>query len=265
MKKLSILLIALALVACVGVYATVAYFTDTAQVTNTFTVGKVNITLDEAVVDSYGTASDPKNRTSTGNTYHLVPGHSYVKDPTITVVSGSECSHIRMQVTINHLYELQSILDNDLTTQMPFVGTIGDGWEYHGCYTDATASTRTYEYRYSTTVDARTADQKLPALFPSFTVPGELTAEQLNQLTVSPDFEMKIIGHAIQADGFNDASEAWTAFGTQNSVTPGTSFAPAPTASTEPNTQTANGSDEPGVVVPSDAAATSTPAPQEAA
>lgn len=79
MKKKIIALclcVALAVVAIGG--ATLAYFTDTDEAKNTFTVGNVEIKLDETNVD------DPQGDRVQENSYKLIPGVSYVKDPTIT-------------------------------------------------------------------------------------------------------------------------------------------------------------------------------------
>lgn len=77
------------------VFVTMAFLTDTDFVTNTFTVGKVGISLDEADVDVNGKVEAGGDRESTEgrvqeNKYHLIPRHNYVKDPTIHVDGDSE-------------------------------------------------------------------------------------------------------------------------------------------------------------------------------
>ena len=77
------------------VFVTMAFLTDTDFVTNTFTVGEVGISLDEADVDANGNVEKGGDRESTvdrvqKNEYHLVPRHNYVKDPTIHVDGYSE-------------------------------------------------------------------------------------------------------------------------------------------------------------------------------
>jgi len=64
---------------CGSVFGTLAYLTATDTVTNTFTVGKVQITLDEAPVDANGETTDGDRVKK--NNYHLLPGHEYDKDP----------------------------------------------------------------------------------------------------------------------------------------------------------------------------------------
>ena len=88
-KALLLALCAVLLVAA-SVLGTMSYLTSQDEVTNTFTVGSVSITLDEAKVNTDGTyVTDKDNRTDT-NDYHLLPGHSYIKDPTIHVAQNSE-------------------------------------------------------------------------------------------------------------------------------------------------------------------------------
>ena len=51
LKKVLLLVLCAALLVSVTVAGTVAYLTSTAKVENTFTVGKVKITMDESKVD----------------------------------------------------------------------------------------------------------------------------------------------------------------------------------------------------------------------
>ena len=87
MKKSKVLVMTLCAVLLVAttVLGTMAYLTSEASVVNTFTVGKVEITLDEAKVNPDGTPVTPAARTDAGNVYHLIPGKTYPKDPIIHV------------------------------------------------------------------------------------------------------------------------------------------------------------------------------------
>lgn len=91
MKKTLTMILSLALVAALSIAGTLAYLTDKDnKVTNTFTVGAgVAINLDEAQVNPDGTPVEPAQRV-TANTYKLVPGATYTKDPTVTV-TGDDC------------------------------------------------------------------------------------------------------------------------------------------------------------------------------
>lgn len=95
-KALLLALCALLLVVTT-VFATLAYLTaTTATVKNTFTVGNIEIILDEAPVDADGQAT-AGNRV-TGNEYKLISGKTYDKDPTVHVQPGSEESYLFVKV-----------------------------------------------------------------------------------------------------------------------------------------------------------------------
>lgn len=217
MKKFKALLVvacALLLVAA-SVFGTMAYLTSTDTVTNTFTVGKVNITLDEAKVGTDGKALTGSDAARVqNNSYKLMPGHKYDKDPVVTVKAGSEESYVRQIVTVTFgkaLAETQlaTKLDDIFTgysqkwvrNGAPVVKTEGEGDNEH--------TVITYEYRYNTTVSAPESDKKLEALFTNIKVPETWTNEDL---AAFGNININIVAHAIQADGFGSAGKAWEAF-----------------------------------------------------
>ncbi len=211
MKKFKALLV----VACVlllvaaSVFGTMAYLTSTDEVKNTFTVGKVNIKLDEAKANTDGSLVEGAARVK-ANSYKLLPGHTYNKDPMVTVLSGSEPSYVKMTVTFSKANELDAIFaptGADLTSI--FKGYNAANWIAKGNTKDTTANTRTYEFWYKEAVGAPTADVALDALFDSITVPGEITGEQLETIK---GMTITVNAYAIQADGFADATAAWAAF-----------------------------------------------------
>ena len=211
MKKFKALLVvacALLLVAA-SVFGTMAYLTSTDEVKNTFTVGKVNIKLDEAKANTDGSLVEGAARVK-ANSYKLLPGHTYNKDPMVTVLSGSEPSYVKMTVTFSKANELDAIFaptGADLTSI--FKGYNAANWIAKGNTKDTTANTRTYEFWYKEAVGAPTADVALDALFDSITVPGKITKEQLATIE---GMTITVNAYAIQADGFADANAAWAAF-----------------------------------------------------
>lgn len=205
-KALLMVLCAVLLVAG-SVLGTLAYLTSTDSVTNTFTVGNVQITLDEAKVGADGNALDGDSAARVkANSYKLMPGHTYDKDPTVTVKAGSESSYIKLVVVVTKSQELDAIGVDLLET---FTGYDSANWLYKGNTEDTTANTRTYEFWYKETVSAPNTDVKLDALFDQITIPGTITNEQIatvNEMTIT------ITAHAIQADGFANANAAWAAY-----------------------------------------------------
>ena len=209
MKKKLMTVLALVLVIAMSVAGTYAYLTSADKVVNTFTVGNVAIKLDEAKVDANGVAVTPAERVK-ANSYKLLPGHTYAKDPTVTVLKGSENSYVKMTVTFSNADELDAIFaptGADLTSI--FNGYNSANWIYKGNTEDTVKNTRTYEFWYKETVAAPGADVKLDALFDKIVVPGTITNEQLATIE---GMTITVNAYAIQADGFANAEAAWAAF-----------------------------------------------------
>ena len=209
MKKTLTVIIALVLVVVMSVAGTVAYLTSSDTVTNTFSVGNVQIKLDEAKANPDGSLVANADRVK-ANSYKLLPGHTYNKDPMVTVLKGSESSYIKMTVTFTKAAELDAIFDPtgaDLTSI--FNGYDSTNWIYKGNTEDTAKNTRTYEFWYKEAVGAPTADVALDALFDSITVPGNIKNEQLATIE---GMTITVNAYAIQADGFASADAAWAAF-----------------------------------------------------
>lgn len=227
MKKTTkaLLLTACALVLVIGsVFGTLAYLTSQDSVKNTFTVGNVAITLDEADVKEDGTYEEDHDTRVDANEYHLLPGHTYIKDPTVTVEADSEDAYVRMIVTVKSINQLKAALPNDGATAK-YYGTDGTfllqmlcgGWDastwLFESYTKNDDGTEGYyEFRYKDIVEKSENATKLDDLFETITVPGEIDNVHLAYLN---GVEIVVNAHAIQADGFEDADAAWAAFGEQ--------------------------------------------------
>ena len=207
-RKILLMAACAVLLVCISVGATVAYLTSTDSVTNTFTVGKVAIKLDEAKANTDGSLVEGAARVKE-NSYKLLPGHTYNKDPMVTVLSGSEPAYIKMTVTFDKANELDAIFAPDGANLIGiFNGYDAANWIAKGNTKDADANTRTYEFWYKEAVGAPTADVALDALFDSITVPGTITADQLKTIE---GMTITVNAYAIQADGFADAEAAWKA------------------------------------------------------
>ncbi|MCI7013315.1 MAG: SipW-dependent-type signal peptide-containing protein [Clostridium sp.] len=211
-KKLLIMSVAMVLVCAFAVGMTIAYLTSTDEVVNTFTVGNVRIKLDEAAVNPDGTLVPNADRVK-ANSYKLIPGHTYTKDPTVTVLEGSEESYIKMTVTFTEAAALDAIFaPNGADLTEIFNGYNPANWIYKGNTKDTTANTRTYEFWYKEVVPATAEDVALDALFDSITVPRTITNDQLATIA---GMKITVNAYAIQADGFaDDAEAAWKAYPT---------------------------------------------------
>lgn len=184
-KKVFVTVLCAAALVVASVLGTMAYLTSqTETVTNTFTVGNVEITLDEAKVDQYGTAVTPAERVKE-NGYKLIPGHTYIKDPTVHVTAGSEDSWLFVKV-VDEIADIEA--DTTVAAQMA-----ANGW------TAVKGATNVYAYRATVT-----AGQDIK-VFENFTIKGNAAVADYADETIT------IEAYAIQADGFDTAAEAWAA------------------------------------------------------
>ena len=208
-SKALLLTLCAVLLVTASMLGTMAYLTSTDEVKNTFTVGQVKIKLDEAKANTDGSLVAGAARVK-ANSYKLLPGHTYNKDPMVTVLNGSEASYVKMTVTFSKANELDAIFaPNGADLINIFNGYDSANWIYKGNTKDAAADTRTYEFWYKEAVSAPTADVALDALFDSITVPGTITNAQLETIE---GMTITVNAYAIQADGFTDAADAWAKF-----------------------------------------------------
>ena len=231
-KKILTLVAAFILVIVMSVAATLAFLADETQVAkNTFTVGHVNIKLDEAVVDEDGKATD--ERTEEGNTdnydgeygYGLVPGKTVDKDPTVTVLAGSEECYVRLKVTLDNVSKFVEIFrkhnedfsGTDVAAAVElmkeyFVDYDSTVWEIVDSKLDGDKLTVTFNYVKTDTVAKSTEDTELDPIITALTLPEWVDSDDAAAL---PNFSVEIVAQAIQAAGFEDAEEAWAAFDEQ--------------------------------------------------
>ena len=208
-SKALLLALCAVLLVTATVLGTMAYLTSTDEVTNTFTVGKVAIKLDEAKANTDGTLVAGADRVK-ANSYKLLPGHTYNKDPMVTVLKGSESSYVKMTVTFTKAAELDAIFDpNGADMTSIFNGYDSTNWIAKGNTEDTAKNTRTYEFWYKEAVGAPDADVALDALFDSITVPGSITNKQLATIE---GMTITVNAYAIQADSFANAEAAWAAY-----------------------------------------------------
>ena len=215
MKKKAVIITSFLLIATISICAVLAFLTDTEETNNTFTIGKVNITLHETAVNEAGEPIEGAEP-ATENTYHLLPGKTYVKDPTITVEAGSDESYIRMLVTLNLYKEIKEVFGNDFLPENYVSGYDSSKWIYISSEENTTDNTITYEFRYYEPVDGFNGEVEenlvLEPLFTSLNIPGDIESKDLEKIA---SLEIKVIGHAIQTAGLPTEEEAWKAFDNQ--------------------------------------------------
>lgn len=221
MKKKTILVAAIAvmLVAALVVGGTLAYFTDKDSATNTFTLGNVAITLDEASVTKTDNtwSADKENRVKANDYGTIYPGAVLPKDPTVhnTGVNGA---YIRATVNVSNCMNMIAAVYPDAPTYPAaeyvnvladyLVDQLGEGWSVVGVTGGDTFKIGQFDAKFILKYDGVLAsgDSTTP-MFTNVTVPAEFKS--------GSDYlfnEMKIEAQAIQADGFDNWEAAFNAF-----------------------------------------------------
>ncbi len=186
-KALLLALCAVMLVAA-SVFGTLAYLTSTDAVTNTFTVGNVKITLDEAPVNENGDATEGARVKA--NAYKLLPGHEYDKDPTIHVDAASEDCWLFVKLEDG----IAAIQDKDTVLEQ----MTANGW------TLVAGTVNIYAHK-----DVANAGDDV-VVFETFKIKGDVDNETLAEYAGKT---IVVTAYAVQKDGFETAAAAWAAAG----------------------------------------------------
>lgn len=222
-KKIKLAIVSVMLVACLAVAGISAYFTDGADVTNTFTIGEVNLDLTEP---SYPGNDDPEVK-------DITPNAEIEKDPTITN-TGKNDEYVFLTVTVPYAENL--VVANAAGEKQPaaaelelFSYTLNDGWTQVGqVVQNKTDKTNTYIYAYGSetkltvlpadddTSTQDVAENITPALFDSVTFVNAVEGQGLENKTK----EIAIKAYGIQADNLtSDApSTVWNIIVNQREV-----------------------------------------------
>ena len=189
-KKVLVTALCVALIAVGALAGTMAYFTDKDTAVNTFTVGRVGITLDEAEVTADGTPVDGAVRVK-ANEYHLVPGQTYTKDPTVHVDADSEDCYLFVVID-NQIAGIEG--GKTVAAQLT-----ANGWKM------VKEGKNGIVYAYKDAVSGGTD----VIVFESFTIDGDGVSN--GDLAKHNKQAITVTAYAVQAAGFGSASEAWAA------------------------------------------------------
>jgi len=172
-RKVLLLVLCLVLVVSATVMGTLAYLTDkTEKVVNTFTIGNIDITLDE----------------SKGLDLKMVPGKTITKDPKATVLANSEKCYLFVKV------EKSDNFDAFMTYEM------ADGW------TELTEGSGIY-WRV---VETNTVDQNFQILKDNHVnVKDTVTKVQMDALTEATYPTLTFTAYAVQFEGVSTPADAW--------------------------------------------------------
>lgn len=190
MRKVLLTVFSALLIVTLSVGATVAFLTSTDEVKNTFTVGKVGIHLFETIVNEYGVATPTEMTSSNGNTYKLMPGHTYTKDPAVAVASMSETAWLFVTVE-NGIAAIEAPSTTDHPNIAAQMAT--NGWSLVPGTTDV--------YAYETI--SSMGDWRY--VFNTFTIADDA------DVSAYADAKIVINAYAVQSAGFSTSEAAWKA------------------------------------------------------
>lgn len=173
MKKRLIIVVAIALVCVLAAGGTIAWLTASASVSNTFTVGKIDITLTEA---------------NWVNNSKLYPGAEIVKDPKVTVKANSEDCYVYVMI------------DNQLNATLANAVSLDVQTDWTLIYSNTTGTKNVYRYTIGTDdiVKMIASDRVLPVFTQvkvSTTVVTEANIASLGGKTI----EVKAYAHQANA------------------------------------------------------------------
>lgn len=222
----------LAISAVLGVFAlvlsagTLAYFTDkTEAIVNTFTVGKVNISLTEEEEDDWK-VDEATNKPKTV----LMPGGEYKKTPVIKVENDSQDAYVFATITLDHASDFITAVLNLRNNPTEAAAVIGEGVDVSDVNALFTAllpkfvggfdmdtweivTTNMSDNAVTFVIADKTGSHKAGdeiTIFESIKLPEELSEKTF----AGTDFEgatITVMAGAIQAEGFEDYAEAGNA------------------------------------------------------
>lgn len=208
-KRLTMIVLACALIAAVLVGGTIAWLTDQDAKTNKIKIAKISTTPDEP-----NWPADPDNPDAPVTVY---PGVPQAKDPTVTVDADSEAAYVRVLVKISTtlLGQLEGA-DSMEFADKAGTGTItgaalpncNAGWTKNGPDT-FNGNYTILEYRYNTTAGGTGTAETLRPVFAGFKLKEDTTAADLDGV----DMNIVVVSQAIQAAGQAEADTAFRNLG----------------------------------------------------
>ena len=180
--KLLTMLGAVALIGAIGVGSTLAYLSDTTDVVeNTFTVGKVEISLDETDNDNLS-----GDRVTENEYTNMIPGTTYTKDPTVHVTNDSEDCYVFVKITgIKEIENADGTIAVVSTDEMLTVNGFNANLEKVAGTEDI--------YKYTIKVEKVNQNDNDIKIFDSITLNKDVEGGEPNEITVR--------AFAIQAGG----------------------------------------------------------------
>ena len=211
-KKVVVASLAVSLVAILS-FGTIAWFSDTDEVTNKFMVATSDEDKDSIFsVDVFEQVDEDNDgifegkgdydNVYSGYTYEdILPGDNLGKKPWVRN-TGSYNQYVRVKVTIDNAAAWQTIFTKyGLTLNDIFLGHDEAEWSRNDDETtvDVNADTMTYVYYLDRILEPHQDGGKDAYLFTSVMIPTELTREDMAEFALG-EFSLKILAEAVQTE-----------------------------------------------------------------
>ena len=234
-RKKALLAAAVLTAGTIGISATMAYFTDSDEVTNVFTMGDLDIGLNESDWEPTGENGDGKN---------LYPGYTVYKNPTVKNMTddgnGEEPCYFRMKLSVYDEYG-EMITDKDtldlvydmIYYDSTYTGTFDSEGQgqlikedripgyslseldefpmYNPVFvldeTRSTEAVKVFNYMGTDQTGILNVDEEA-ALFTNVAVPVDWNQTHIKQIG---DFNIVVSAECIQSKGFASQADAYTA------------------------------------------------------
>lgn len=248
LRRALLLLACAVMLVSLSVGATLAYLSSTDSVKNTFTVGQVNIWLDEGTVYPVGTIIDGEYVAGTHNdggatrteenAYKVYPGMTYDKDPVVHIQGDSEDCYVGVTIKLDEdrFATLAEVIGNpDVGEAAQFLGiseiVLGGIFDKEFAYDGNTTWTST-DGELKLIQTPKTGEfyviflnKQLPAWADADNDgiwdagEGQINLDLFKQISIPADWdntelaamqglEMTITAYAVQAEGFANADAA---------------------------------------------------------
>ena len=209
-KKITLYVIAAAILAIAVIGGTLAFFTDeTEKKTNEFTFGDVAIELEETAekvvnTDSVYEPGTPKEEGDGFDYDDVLPGVKYSKKPVITVCATSSDAYVFAEITIPSYTAVKGALteaglSEDEFTDLLLENDLGEGKVDEWIADDVkhvvyTAGVKSAGYEWT--------------IFKAIQIPDTLTKPIIEKYNIT-SFDVAVKGYGVQAAGLDTPADAW--------------------------------------------------------
>ena len=212
-KKITLYVIAAAILAIAVIGGTLAFFTDeTEKKTNEFTFGDVDIELEETADKNTESNYEPGTKRddpqNPGFDYDgVLPGVKYSKKPVITVCATSSDAYVFAEITVPNYTAVKGALTEAGFAEDEFKNLLVENklGDYEPTPVDEWMSGDEKHIVYTAGVQSAGFEW---TLFEAIKIPEELTKPIIEKYDIT-SFDVAVKGYGVQAAGLDTPADAW--------------------------------------------------------